>query len=311
MDSNLTNLGYVEEVTFGTTPASNLQLLRRTGGSIRPQQNTVISDEIRSDLRAGAPVRTSQMATGDISVEWSYGTLDDILEGMLLESWVSDVLVDGTTKKSYTFEEQFVDTSISPSQYMIYKGCRIASLGMSFALDSIVSGSFGIMGATPSIAQASAGSGNTAATTTAPWNTIDFVTGLTEGTSGSTPSALEKVTGVEINLDRSLRAKRGIGDLNPFDIGVGRLVVNGTITQYFEDDRLMDAYFAFTDRELNITVQDDAGNQMLIELPKIKLTGEPNIENPGVDSDRIVTMPFEAYATASDAALIRFTRTAA
>lgn len=307
MDSNLTNIGYVEEVTFGTTPTANMQLLRRTGGNLRPNQGTVTSEEIRSDLRAGKPVRTSQMAAGDINVEWSYATLDDILEGMLMNSWSSDVLVDGTTKKSFTFEEQFLGSS--PAQYMIYKGCRIASLSMSFGLDSIVSGSFGVMASTPSIAQASAGTGNTAPTSTTPWNTIDFVTGLTEGETGGSPTALPQVTGVEINLDRSLRAKRGIGDLNPFDIGVGRLLVTGQITQYFQDDRLMDAYFAFTDRELNITVEDDDGNEMLIEIPRLKFVGEPNIENPGPDSDRLVTMAFEAYALASDAALISFTRT--
>lgn len=306
MDTNQTNLGYVEETIFGTTPSANLQLLRRTGGSISPSQNTITSGEIRSDLRAGAPIRTSQMASGDISVEWSYTTLDEILEGIMMNAWSSNVLTDGTTKKSYTFEEQYVDTGVSPSQYMIFKGCRIASVSMSLALDSIVTGSFGVMAATPSIAQASAGTGNTAATTTEVWNCVDMVTSIQENSA-----AISKVMGVELQIDRSIREKREIGSLNPFDLGVGRCMVTGSITQHFEDDTLMDAYFAFGDRDLSLTFADTAGNQMLVEIPQMKYVGDAQIEKPGPDTDVLVTVNFQAYAAIGADALIRFTRTAA
>lgn len=302
MDSNLTNLGYVEETAFGTTPSANLQLLRRTGGSISPRTGTTRSGEIRSDLRPGQPVRTSQMAQGDIQLEWSSGTLDDILEGMLLEAWSSNVLIDGTTKKSYTFEEQFVDPSISPSQYLIYRGCRIGSLSMSLALEAIVTGSFGVMAATPSIAQASAGQGNTTETTTEPFNTVDMVTTLQEESAD-----LGKVVGVDLQFDRSLRTKMEIGSLNPFDIGVGRLLVTGQIQQYFEDDVLMDAFLAFNERNLEVTL-DDGTNTLTIEIPKLRYVGEADVSNPGPDGDRIVAVNFEAYADADDPHLIRITR---
>lgn len=307
MDSNLTNLAYVEEVTLGTTPSANLQVLRRTGGSINPDQPTVVSEEIRSDLRAGKPVRTGQMAGGSVNVEWSHTTLDDILEGMLMSAWSSDVLVDGTTKKHYTFEQQFVDPAISPSQYMIFRGSRIGSLSLNLALQSIVTGSFGVMATTPSIAQASAGTGNTAATTTDAFNTVDMVTSLLEGQASTTLASLGRVTGVTIQLDRSLRQKMEIGTLNPWDIGVGRLLVTGEIQQYFEDDTLMDAYFAFQDRALDITLNDGT-NSIQIEIPKLKLTGQPVIDVPGPDSDCIARYPFTAYADVGDAALVRFTR---
>lgn len=308
MDSNATRLGYVEETVFGTTPSANLQILRRTGGNFRPSQTTITSQEIRTDYRGGTPVRTSQMAQGEINVEWSYGTLDDLLEGMLMSAWSSNVLVDGTTKKSYTFEEQFVDGAISPSQYMIYKGCRIASMSMSLALESMVTGSFSVMGATPSIAQASVGAGNTAATSTSPFNCVDMVSSLTEGSASGSATAISKITGIDIQIDRSIRPKRELGSLNPFDMGVGRLLVTGTVQQYFENDTLMDAYFAFGDRQINITL-DDGTSQLLVQIPKLKYVGDADIGNPGPDGDRIVSIPFEAYATAADSALIRFTRT--
>lgn len=306
MDSNLTDLAYVEETTFGTTPAASLQIMRTTGHSFPISQNTVSSEEVRSDLRGGKPVRTSQTAQGTANVEWSYGTLDDILEGMLMEAWAANVLVDGTTKKSYTFVDRFIDADISPSQYLIYKGSRIGSLSMSMAVGAIVKGSFGIQAAIPSLAQTQPGSGSTDATTTGPWNCVDMVTALQEESASIT-----KVVGVDLNMQRGLRFKQGIGSLPAFDIGVGKLVITGTIQQYFEDATLMDAFLAFGDRTIDITFTDEATNAFAIHIPKVKYTGQAEVTHEGVDGDRYVRVPFEAYANAGDPALIQFTRTPA
>lgn len=306
MDSNLTDIGYVEETTFGTTPSAALQIIRRTGGSLRPTQTEVESQEIRSDLRPGPPIRTHLAGGGEVPIEWSYGTWDDLLEGMFMNSWSTDQLTDGTTKKSYTFEEQFVDPAISPSQYITYKGSRIRSMTMNLALDAPVRGSFGIMAATPAIAQASAGTGNTAPTTTEPFNCVGMVSILREQSA-----SLGRVMGVNLRFERNLRNKRQLGSLNPFDIGVGRLIISGQVTQYFEDDTLMDAYLAFGERSLEIQLTDDPGNDLLIHLPRIKYVGDPSIDNPGADSDRLVRLNFRAFADEDDAFLAQLTRSAA
>lgn len=306
MDSNLTDIGYVEETTFGTTPTAALQILRRTGGALNPTSREIRSQEIRSDLREGPPVRSSQAGTGRVNVEWSYGTLDDLLEGVFMSSWSGDVLKDGTTKKSYTFEEQFTDPDISPNQYLIYKGCRMQSISLSLALDSIVNGSFGIMAATPSIAQASVGTGNTAPTTTQPYNCIEMVSVLREESA-----SISKVIGVELRIERNLRQKRQIGSVNPFDIGVGRLMISGSITQYFEDDTLMDAWFAFDERSLEIQLTDTPGNDLLFHIPRLNYVGDPSIDNPGPDGDRMVRCNFRAFADADDDNVMSITRTAA
>lgn len=311
-DSNYTNLGVVEETEFGTTPGSALQLLRRTGGSITPRRSTTTSGEIRSDLRAGKPVRTSEHGEGDVNIEWSYGSFDTILAGMLMEDWTSDVLVDGTTKKSFTFEDQIVDPDISPSQYLIYKGARISSVSMSLALESIVAGSLGVLATTPSVAQSSAGTGSaTAASSTDVFNTVDMVEAIEGADSGDTPAALTRIVGVELNLTRDLRPQRELGSLNPFGIGVGRLMVAGSITEHFRNSTMMDAWYAYDDRLLNLELQDAAGNNLAIEIPKYNMVGDPEVSIPGPDDDVLATYNFEAYADVADSALIRLTRTSA
>lgn len=300
-DSNTTTLGFVEESTFGTTPASALQLLRRTGGSITFNQPFVVSDEIRADLRAGVPVRTGKTAQGTINVEWSYGTLDAILEGMMFDAWASNVLADGTTAKSYTFVDRF--TGITPNQYLAYKGSRISSVNLSLAIGRIVSGSFGIMSASPSITQTQPGSGTTAETTTTPFNCVDMVTSLQRN-----DSPMSRVVGVELQISRNLRFQQEIGTLAAWGIGYGRLMVRGSVTQYFVNDYLIDQYFAFSDDSLDVTLNDGTSS-LLIDIPKLKWVGDLDVANPGPDDDRLVTANFEAYATVSDSALIQFTRT--
>lgn len=304
-DSNLTTLGYVKETVFGTTPAAALQLLRRSGGSIKINQGSVTPDEIRSDLRAGKPVRVSLSGSGGIPIEWSYGTLDPLLEGMLMEEWSTDVLVDGVTPMSYTFEDQF--PQLTPAQYLIFKGTAVEGLSMNFALKQIVKGTLDLLSASPSLAQASAGTGPaTAPGSTSAWNTVDMITSLEENASG-----ISEVVSVQLNLKRNLRILEQLGSLGGFAIGTGRLMVTGQLQQYFYDARLIDAFFAFENRGLGITVTDDAGNAMLVEVPKMKYEGDLDVGNPGPDGDRLVSVNFTGFADVGDAALVRFTRTPA
>lgn len=310
--SNLSQLAFVEETVFGTTPAAALQILRMTGGQITPTQNTIISQEIRADLRAGRPVRTSQIANGEINVEWSASTLDNILEGMLFNDWATgsgvDTLVDGTTQKSFTFEDQILD--LSPTVFRPYRGCRISSLNLSAALESIVTGSFGLMGAIPAApVGTTTGTGTAlAATGTEPWNTVEMVETLTEAASGGAGVALSRVIGLDINMTREIRPKMEFGNINAFDLGVSRLIVNGSVQLHFETSTQLTAWQNFTDRSLTIEFQDLATNSLTIEIPKLKYTGDAEVSQPGVDNDRILTLNFEAYALAADPALIRFTR---
>lgn len=297
-ETNRTDIGLIPEVTFGATPSAPIQWLRRTGGSITPTQGTVRSQEIRSDLLPGAAVRTMQMASGEIGVEWSAGTLDEILSGLLMSDWASgsggDTIVPGTTKKSYTFVERFA--GVTPNIVKTYRGARIGSLSMSLALDSIVSGAFGVTAAVPSFGSTLPGSGTSAALTTGVWNTIDMVETLEE--QGSELG--QGVVGVEINLTRDLRELRDIREINPFDIGVGRLQASGSITQHFRSVTLAEAWADFGNRTLEVAFDDGEGNEFGLTFHRIKYVGDLSIDIPGPDADCIVTVNWEAEVHPTD-----------
>ncbi|MCR4375334.1 MAG: phage tail tube protein, partial [Acidobacteria bacterium] len=103
-DSNLADFAFIEESTWGTTPASALQTLRITGESLADQEESTESAEILSDRQLRDVIRTGRFSQGDASFELSAATLDTLLQGVMADTWASNVLENGATKKSFTFE---------------------------------------------------------------------------------------------------------------------------------------------------------------------------------------------------------------
>lgn len=85
---SLTSHWYIEEVTCGTTPANPAwKSLRYTGGNMRLNKDSIQSAELDGS-REVADIRLGQNQTsGDISIEMSYGSHDDLLEAALGGSW--------------------------------------------------------------------------------------------------------------------------------------------------------------------------------------------------------------------------------
>ena len=103
-DANAAALGYIAEVTWGTTPSSALQTLRFNSESLQDQEESTESAEILSDRQLRDVIKTGRFSQGDISGELSIGTLDTLLEGARGVDWTTNVLINGSTKKSFTFE---------------------------------------------------------------------------------------------------------------------------------------------------------------------------------------------------------------
>lgn len=102
-DANRANLAFVEEVTFGVTPAGppTLQDLRFTSESFRQDTNQVTSQEIRSDRQIADVIRTVINAAGDLGFELSAGTTYEefIAAAMFASAYtaaVTDISADTT-----------------------------------------------------------------------------------------------------------------------------------------------------------------------------------------------------------------------
>ncbi|MCP1363702.1 phage tail tube protein, partial [Halomonas sp. BBD48] len=82
-ESNRVKLIVVPETAYGATPAdsANWQTLRYTSETLSGTPQTVTSSEIRSDRMTADMTRTGLQVQGDIGVELSTGTFDDLISG--------------------------------------------------------------------------------------------------------------------------------------------------------------------------------------------------------------------------------------
>lgn len=303
-DSNRADFAYIEESTWGTTPSSALQTLRITGESLADQEDTTESGEILSDRQLRDVIRTGRFSQGDINFELTEDVLDDLLPGVLADAWSSNVVENGNTKKSFTFEKKIAVDGSPAAHYLAYKACRIDTLSLSVQQGAVITGTLGVMGKGSVGSATTAGSGAyTAAGTTEPLSAVD-VTALTEASTDP-----GNVTEISLEITNNLRRQMAVGDSDPIGFGYGGFRVSGSMSLYFANRDLYDKYVAETKTELEFTVTDSASATLTVTIPKCRWMA-PTIVIPGVNDDIIAAFPFTAVKDASTGSTIYVTRSA-
>lgn len=119
-DANRTAAALAEEATFNTVPATPAwRALRVKGVNLTFAPVTVISEELRSDRQITDLIRVGLEAGGDIPMEASYGALDDLIEGAMMNVWtnapyrynnaVADSIITDVTATTITFSNPGVN----------------------------------------------------------------------------------------------------------------------------------------------------------------------------------------------------------
>ena len=294
------NMAYVVESTFGTTPSTPVFTpIRHTGTTIGLSKDSIESEELREDRQIANYRHGNKSVAGDINFELSYGSFDDILQAVLCGTWNTDVLKAGTTRRSYTIERHHQDIG----KYLRSTGCNFNTMSLSVAPNSMVTGSFGVIGKGFSVASvAVTGATYNTESVTAPFDS--FSGSITEG-----GSSIAVVTSLELNIENGMEALYVIGSSDTLQPSIGKSMVNGSITAYFEDSTLIDKFINETSSSLSFTLTDAAGNDYLFELPNVKYnSGNPEVGGAGAVT---VSLDFVALYDSGDASQIVITRTAA
>lgn len=285
-DSNTVALRYLAETTWGTTPGSAMQNLRYTGESLTETEESTESAEIITDRQLRDVIRTGRSTSGGVNFELSYGTLDDLLQGALCDTWASNVLENGTERHSFTFEKEIVVDGSPSSHFLTIPGFRIGQMDLQFTLGSVITGSLSGMGKAMVSNSATAGTGPaTAANTNEPFSVTDITSIQHDSVE------LSGITSFNLSINNNLRTLRELGSQDVFGIGYGGFRVSGTIVQYFQDRNLLDDYIADTRSQLGATVTDSAGNAYEFLVPLARL-GAPTIVAQGQNSDVEASIPF-------------------
>ncbi len=180
----------------------------------------------------------------------------------------------GTTLTGLSIERQFLDLV----QHQVFSGVALNTMSLSIQPDSIVGGTFGLLGM---VAAAMSGTpldaDPTAAATNSPFSSFD-------GTLYEGGSTIAVATGLDIALDNGRSLEPVIGTSTSPSVFEGSLDVTGNLTVFFEDAVLLNKFVNETESSLWLKLDDINGTDFMnIVLPRVKYNGgaiDPPQEGP-------------------------------
>jgi hypothetical protein len=292
------DMGYILESAFGTTPATPaFKAIRHTGTTLGLSKDAIESEELREDRQIAHYRHGNKAVSGDINFELSYESFDDLLEAVMCGTWTTDVLKASTTARSFTIERHHEDID----KYIRSTGCSFNSMSLSVAPNSMVTGSFSVIGKDLTTAgTAITGATYPAATTTDPFDS--FTGAITEG-----GSSIAVVTALELNIENGMEAQYVVGDSTTLQPPLAKSTVTGSITAYFENTTLIDKFINETSSAITFTLTDAAGNDYVFNMPNVKYnSGNPEVGGAGAIT---VTLDFIALFDSGISSQLAITRT--
>lgn len=205
--------------------------------------------------------------------------------------YFGDYIREGTTRRSYTIEQQFQDLTVPTFEY--YKGMVPTSFEADMKQQDILTCKTTFMGMT--IADPSsvrfAGATDVAAPTNDVMNTSDNVGSLL--LNGVTLAG-NYLTQFSLSIDNMGRRTEAIGSKFSVNIKEGRANITGKIETYYDDSTVLAFIRNSTAVGLFIPVSDPGATKaLLFDMPKIKLgNGDPSV--PGIDTDRMLATDYQA-----------------
>ena len=292
-------LAYVAETVAGTTPATPaFKKVPHTGTTIGVSKETQQSANLGGrQLKCFKHGNVS--VSGDTTHEVGYGDFDDLLEAALCGTWATNVLKSGIVRRTFTVERLFADIST----YIRHRGCEVNTMALSVAPNAIPTLTFGWIG----LDQDPLNTLFTGATYTEASNNCPFdsFTGVVQEAG----SPLGIVTQLDMNLENGIEALYAIGSNKSIDKTIGKSIVTGSITVYFENTTLMNKFLVNTESSVDVTLTGTGGS-LKFDIPRLSFTSGAN---PDVSGDGSVTLSLDLQGLfdPTDASNIVITRTAA
>lgn len=295
--------GYADTVETEGVDTFSFIPLPHTGTTLSVSKDGIESEKLRGDRQIEEFRHGNKTVGGDITSELEWGSFDALIEAVMCGTWGSpatDVLVAGTTRRSFTIQRRFED--LDTVEYHNHFGCEFNTMSLSIAPNAMVGATFGVVGKTLSIAtsQISDHSGDTSPTDYKPFDS--FTGTVTEG-----GTAITTVTSLDLSIENGLEPLFSIGSQETIRPSIGKSRVSGTLGLYFDEKTEYEKFLNETESSLEVTLTDSSSNSLKITLPRIKYnSGQPDVSGEG---SVILSMDFIALYDTSTSTNIKFDRT--
>ncbi|HYD52916.1 MAG TPA: phage tail tube protein [Gemmatimonadaceae bacterium] len=300
-NSSATRLGYIPEVTPGTTPALALQLVRFTSITPRLAQGFVQSEEIVNSRELQDHIPISRGGGLSVGVEYSYGAYHGILEALLGGTWSANVLQVGSTKRTQTWEAQYTD--MTPAQYAAFRFGVVTKFALAIAKGQVQRGSFDVVSRFPVWGTATVGTGAASAAPSNPvLNPNANVVLIQEGGAGSL-----SCTEFSMELLHEAILNENLGSDQFTEMENGDILARGSFSQYFKDRTVLDKFVNATDTSLQLQIGGATTLRDDFLFGSVKLTTPPDLPTGRRGQPIIVRFGWEAKYNATSST-IRITR---
>lgn len=293
-----TQLAYVAEVTYGTTPGTPaMAAVPFNTHSLDMAKTRVQSSEITPDRMPRIDRHGQRTVSGDIIVDMRPADYDWLLEGALFGTFATNILNTGTTVKSFTLEDGALDIA----QYRAFSGCMVNTMQLSVAPNQMTKATFGIMGKNLAQSSSPLDASITAASGNEPFDSFS-------GTISEGGSPIAYVNSIDFTLNNNLNPTFVLGSVSTPQMEFGMSTLEGTMTVYYQDASLITKFLNETESSLSLVLDDRvAGLNYTLLLPRIKINGAAvPVANP---ASRLITIPFVALRDSSTGTQLRITRT--
>lgn len=195
-----------------------------------------------------------------------------------------DRLRNGSTKRSNTFERQYLDHS--PASYELFRGQTLNTMTLALTAQAVVTVTKSYIGKDAVIsASRTAGATDVAAPTNDVMNTSSDVADLSM--DGATITGPNFVMAATLSINNNLRQQNAIGSLGAVGIGNGEF--NVTLSQfqtYFGSKAIYDKLLAGTDFGFSTRLTAPSTNKesYVVDLPRLEMqTGSPSVSGKNAD----------------------------
>lgn len=194
----------------------------------------------------------------------------------------------GVATRSFTLERRFTDSGV----YQVIEGARVNGFNMTIAPNSIVTGSFGILGKGWANATSSLDSDPSSAGSN---QVFDSFTGSLKESN----TIINSITSVDLTLNNNLSGAFVVGSDSLQQIFEERANLSGTVTAFLEDEVLLNKFRNETETSLELRLSDGTNYYDLI-IPRVKFGGgsAPVQGFGGV----LISFPFQALRDPTEGA---------
>lgn len=314
-NSSETEVAFVEEVTWGVTPATPaFQRMRITGETLTHSKETIRSEEINPNADVVDEIDVGASGTGDLNFELNFGDEDTgvIMAHALRSDWVGGTggddledLVAGTAKKSMTIEKRF--ELGATDDFSRFEGMRTNTLNFSVDANGLVTCTAGFIGKqevtdTAIITGATYNAANTGRPMSAPLVANIAIAGV---------SGTIYYSALSLSINNNCAAQNALSNNGAIGVRYGQREITGTLSAYLDTNarQVYELFKAGTKGQLSFDLADDQGDTYTFTMPQVAFT-EGSKQATGNNEDVIIEASFTAFYDATLGSALRIQRTA-